>query len=142
MRRGRSKPLRVVVDPNVLLSILIGRALGGFFEALVVSKVEILWSVELFKEFREVAERQKFRKYFSLNRVDYFIEVLEVYGIELNVERSPMHISRDPKDDYLLLMADIGNADVLITGDKDLLVLENYKGTAIMSAAAFAKAHL
>lgn len=39
-------------------------------------------------------------------------------------------------------MADVGNADVLITGDEDLLVLREYKGAAIMTAAAFKREYI
>ena len=36
----------------------------------------------------------------------------------------PIH-SRDPKDDFLLSAALGGNADYLITGDEDLLILKD-----------------
>ena len=47
----------------------------------------------------------------------------------------PFGFSRcDPTDDYLLRIAKKGRADVLVTGDKDLLVLERYGSARILSA--------
>jgi predicted nucleic acid-binding protein len=51
----------------------------------------------------------------------------------------PLH-SRDPKDDKLLALALGGNADYLITGDQDLLVLNDNPGLEnlrIITAAVF-----
>lgn len=48
-------------------------------------------------------------------------------------------ITRDLKDDYLLAYAVVGEADYLVTGDKDLLVLEKIGEVAIVSPADFAK---
>jgi predicted nucleic acid-binding protein len=45
---------------------------------------------------------------------------------------------RDPKDDYLLAAAAIANADVLVTGDRDLLDIRTLlKRPAIMTAPEF-----
>jgi putative PIN family toxin of toxin-antitoxin system len=35
-------------------------------------------------------------------------------------------ICRDPKDDFILECAETGGADLIVTGDKDLLSLANY----------------
>ena len=47
-------------------------------------------------------------------------------------------MTRDPKDDYLIAYAVIGEADYLVTGDKDLLVLEQIVGVTIVTPARFA----
>lgn len=47
-------------------------------------------------------------------------------------------MTRDPKDDYLIAYAVIGEADYLVTGDKDLLVLEQIAGVTIVTPARFA----
>mgnify|MGYP003393236753 CR=1 FL=1 len=51
-------------------------------------------------------------------------------------------ISRDPDDDYLLALAKAGKANVLITGDDDLLVLKKHGRTRILNARNFAKEFL
>jgi putative PIN family toxin of toxin-antitoxin system len=44
-----------------------------------------------------------------------------------------VHICRDPKDDMFLECAALAKADYLVAGDKDLLVLESYQGTRIIT---------
>ena len=45
---------------------------------------------------------------------------------------------RDPKDNPILACAVEGGADYIVTGDRDLLVLERFQGIPIVSPAAFA----
>lgn len=46
-------------------------------------------------------------------------------------------VSRHVKDDYLLASAVLGEADYLVTGDKDLLVLGGVEGLKIVSPTEF-----
>ena len=58
-----------------------------------------------------------------------FMELVEV--------SSSVTICRDPKDDFLLSLARDGNADFLLTGDKDLLELERFEATKIITISGF-----
>ncbi|HEX9670444.1 MAG TPA: putative toxin-antitoxin system toxin component, PIN family [Thermoanaerobaculia bacterium] len=44
---------------------------------------------------------------------------------------------RDPDDDWVLATAVAGEAEVIVTGDGDLLDLRSYRGIAILSPRAF-----
>ena len=46
---------------------------------------------------------------------------------------------RDPKDDKFLELAVNGRADVILTGDNDLLVLDPFRGISIIAPAAFVR---
>lgn len=46
-------------------------------------------------------------------------------------------VCRDPKDDFLLSLAVSANADLLVTGDEDLLVLHPFRGIHIISYKEF-----
>jgi uncharacterized protein len=48
-----------------------------------------------------------------------------------------VHLCRDPADDMLLECAERAQADLLITGDKDLLALNLHGATAIVTPAAY-----
>jgi predicted nucleic acid-binding protein len=48
-------------------------------------------------------------------------------------------LCRDPEDDYLLALAHDSNADFLITGDKDLLVLKKINNADIINYSDFEK---
>jgi len=145
MRRGkrRQHPQRVVVDVNILISFLIGKRLGGFLSLLREGEFVLLVSSPLLAELVDVAARPKFRKHFPVEFAHQLAMTLTEAGELVDAATiSATPLSRDPKDDYLLMMAAKGKADVLVTGDKDLLVMERYKDTAIMKAKTFADAYL
>lgn len=48
-----------------------------------------------------------------------------------------VRVCRDPKDDQILELAVSGNADCIVTGDRDLLALNPYGWVAIMPPADF-----
>ena len=48
-----------------------------------------------------------------------------------------IRVSRDPKDDKFLEAAVNGRADVLVSGDKDLLDLSPFRGIPIVTPAAY-----
>lgn len=53
----------------------------------------------------------------------------------------PSDVTRDPKDVIVLACVIGGQADAIVTGDKDLLVLTNYQNIAIMSPQTFVSAY-
>lgn len=94
--------------------------------------IRLIFSEESIGEFIEVANRPKFRKFFSeedlvelLSLMDQFAEIVEVH--------SEVTICRDPKDDFLLALAKDSDADYLVTGDKDLLEIEVFESTRIIT---------
>lgn len=50
---------------------------------------------------------------------------------------APVQVSRDPNDDHVLGCAVAAGAQVLVTGDKDLLTLHPFRGVAIVTPAGF-----
>jgi hypothetical protein len=62
------------------------------------------------------------------------------YFTENFKRKSPiLPLSRDPKDDYLLIFAADYEIDFLVTGDKDLLVLQQWHNTRIITFSDFIK---
>ena len=49
----------------------------------------------------------------------------------------PAPVSRDPDDDAVLATALAGRAEIIVTGDDDLLVLKAYQGIRILSPRGF-----
>ena len=64
-----------------------------------------------------------------LERVASLVEIIDVL--------QSIRASRDPKDDEFLEAAVNGRAEVIVTGDKDLLDLNSFRGVAIMTPAAY-----
>jgi len=95
----------------------------------------------LIDEFRTtIINKPRLAKRITLADLEDLAEILIEYGelIEEIREQIPQ-VARDPKDDYLLAYATVGGADYLVTGDKDLLVLnDQIQGLAILTPAQFA----
>ncbi|NIJ50872.1 putative toxin-antitoxin system toxin component, PIN family [Dyadobacter arcticus] len=119
--------MRLVIDTNDYISALIGIKHRQKLEKVILNKeVEILADLTLLSEIKEVAYRDKFRKYVSIVEVDIFIEALKLRLKPVQVF-SHVAASKDPDDNFLLALAQDGKADYLIIGDKsDLLSLEMF----------------
>jgi len=96
----------------------------------------------LFDELDGVARRPKFRKYFPTKKLDEVVYLIEQNAEILVSGVKAGSISRDPADDYLLGLCKRGKADVLLTGDDDLLVLETYGRTRMISPKDFIAEYL
>lgn len=131
-----NKRLRGVFDNNVLISVVLlaGVPREAFDRLLDIGTVLISFPVLL--ELADVLNREKFDKYVTHDeRMRFMVSFLKVAEI---IEISETIIAcRDPKDDKLLGLVVSGNADFLITGDKDLLVLDPFRGVKIITPREF-----
>ncbi|MGC1644572.1 MAG: putative toxin-antitoxin system toxin component, PIN family [Candidatus Sulfotelmatobacter sp.] len=130
---------RVVVDPNVLVSRLI---LPKSLPAHAVRKAELeailLISDVTMYELADVLARPKFDRYISLEDRKSFLQRLG-YIAEFVPIIQLVRECRDPKDNKFLEVALNGRADVIVTGDADLLALHPWRDVAVLSPAAYIK---
>lgn len=101
-----------------------------------VNRGLLLTSDETLLELSEVIFRSKFTKYSSVEARELFYLSFIEQATNIPVELI-LNDCRDPKDNKFLELAVAGNADVLVTGDKDLLILHPYQGTLIMNSSDF-----
>jgi len=118
---------RVVIDTNLLISGII--TTGTPFQLLEKWKENtftLLLSLQLLEEIKDISQRDYLKNYYLFSeRIEELILSLRLAAeivTPIPPEDLPLH-SRDPKDDKLLSLALAGQADYLITGDKDLLIL-------------------
>ncbi len=75
----------------------------------------------------------------SLESLQTLVEVLHEVAELIPAITDPIpRVTRDPKEDYLLAYAVVGQANYLIAGDRDLLTLDKVEQVAIVSPATFA----
>ncbi|KAA8484044.1 putative toxin-antitoxin system toxin component, PIN family [Arcticibacter tournemirensis] len=103
---------------------------------LYTNKVRILFCLELIEELASTITKPKLRKYFTGNALDDMIEAFDAF-IDFVAVKSNVEICRDPKDNFLLALAKDGKADYLLTGDKDLLDIEKFGRTKILTLTNF-----
>ena len=131
-----NKPLRVIIDTNLLISFLISNNYSKLDEPLESGKVLLLFGNELLAEFLQVAKRPKFKKYFSPKSIEQLLDQFDEYADFVEVI-TMVDTCRDAKDNFLLSLAVDGSADFLITGDQDLLIMKEYSKTKIITLSEF-----
>jgi len=108
----------------------------GIDRLIFNDKAVLLFSDESMTEFIDVTSREKLKPYFTKDDIASLIDLIEEYGEIVEVQ-SKVDICRDKEDNFLLSLAKDGKADYLITGDKDLLVLENFGKTEMIKLTDF-----
>src|SRR5689334_22846452 len=123
---------RFVFDTNAVVSALLfehsvpGRAFYGALDA-----GDILLSEATIRELQDVLGRKKFDRYLTTEERDQFLVklLLKATIVEITDE---VHDCRDPKYDKFLAIALSGQANCIVSGDDDLLVLDPWRGISIM----------
>jgi len=132
----KSKP-RFVFDTNTIVSAFLfyqstpGRALQA-----AIDKGELLLSIEVAEELGEVLRRNKLDRYLRKKVREEFLKVLIQDAVFMEIP-DRIRACRDPKDDKFLELAVTGQAECIVTGDDDLLILNPFRGVPILTAAEF-----
>lgn len=133
-----NKP-RIILDTKILISYILKPSTG--IQKVVETTInsgQLLISQDTFDKLQHVIERFVKRGFVQIEDYSDFLgSIVEVAEWIKILE--PVHICRDPKDDKFLALATNGQADYLITSNKDLLVHHNFKGTKILTPAEFSE---
>jgi putative PIN family toxin of toxin-antitoxin system len=139
----RVNKLRVFLDANIFISYLLGSQMEGpiprTVEAGFLGEYTLLITDSLLDEIAEVVTRKPFlAAHISPAQIRRFRSfVLIAAELVPEIEETVPALVRDPKDDYLLAHALVARADYLVTGDKDLLVLNPVGDLQILSPTQF-----
>jgi hypothetical protein len=102
----------------------------------VLASCELLLSAAVVEELENVFRRPKFDRYHDLNvRLNFLWHLVDVAKPIRVVDK--VADCRDPRDNMFLELALSGRADVIVTGDDDLLSLHPWRGIAILSPADY-----
>ncbi|MEZ2235862.1 putative toxin-antitoxin system toxin component, PIN family [Microcoleus sp.] len=128
---------RFVVDTNVLISALLFNN-SVPFRAIELAEKQgiILYSEATLNELEQVLNRKKFNKYLSLEDRQVFL-LKFISASELVSITEKIAVCRDEKDHKFLELAVSGNANVIVTGDLDLLVLNPFQAVEIVTPDIF-----
>ena len=67
-------------------------------------------------------------------------EVFDFYfarAIEVEIPGQVRGVCRDPNDDMVIECAEVSGAEVIISGDKDLLTIKKHRGILVLTPRAF-----
>lgn len=128
---------RVVIDTNVFISGLLStQSPPARCIQHVVASCQLVASEANLRELMQTLLSPKFDKYVSrARREELLVRLAPIVEIVEVVQQ--VRACRDPKDDQFLEAAVNGRADVVITGDDDLLALDPFRGVAIVTPAGY-----
>lgn len=136
--------IRVVFDTVVFVKALLdSRSFSGRLVFDYLNDYRLFLAPPLIEEIVEVLGRKEIVERFHLRQSNYpeamarLLKSMNKAEI-IDIEEIPS-VSRDPKDDKFLATATEAKADYLISADKDLLDLKEYKGIPIIDGETFLK---
>lgn len=130
------KNSKVIFDTNVWISFLIGKRLSFLGRMIASGQIIVVITEQILNEIKEVTKREKLKKYFPQESVLELIHFLETIAEKVEIQPT-FFINRDVKDNFLLDLVHFSKADYLVTGDKDLLMLNPFKTATILTPADF-----
>jgi len=133
--------MKVVLDTNVFISaVFFGGILGKILRAWRDGDLHIVLSTEIVEEYIEVLQR--LGKRYPPIETDVVIELL-LAGTEV-IAVSPLDkpASTDPDDDKFIACALASKAEVIISGDQHLLVMDGCLGIEITTPSGFIKKYM
>ena len=135
----------IVLDTNILASAVIKKqgnpaiiikAWQNYYFDLVISAL-------LFQEWQRVLTYKRILKYSYLDKTEllFLLNLIKSLSKMAVFDQSEIRavIADDPSDDIILATALAGKADFIVSGDKHLLSLGEYKGIKIITAAELVK---
>jgi len=134
-------PVRAVLDTNVLVSALVAesgaphRILALWLEGRFVLVTSLLLAEELafVLTYPRIAQRLRWTREEIAGLLAGLLATAEVTAGQLELPG----VSRDPKDDAVVACAVEGGADVIVSGDRDLLELGGYQGIRMLTPRQF-----
>ncbi len=133
--------MRLIIDTNVLVSAFIFKSeTASNVVRYAAKKHTFIFSESTFKELKSTLLKLKFAEITDLPTIKNLLINLVRIGefVEPNIKVSDC---RDPQDNKFLELAVTGNAECIITGDKDLLALDPFRNIRIISPKEFLFQH-
>ncbi|MEO6080861.1 MAG: putative toxin-antitoxin system toxin component, PIN family [Steroidobacteraceae bacterium] len=133
------KAERLVIDSDVWIAALISPAgtVRLLVDAVLDNDIDILMSEATFAELVSRLDRSKFDRYREPEAWNLFLSELVELALWLEDAGTANGLCRDADDDKFLALAVTGRADVIISGDSDLLELVAHEGIPVLTPAQF-----
>lgn len=127
---------RVVLDTNVYISaIIFGGKPRELLDKIISGNVELFFSPAIIEELTGVLLRPKF--HFTESFIRQIVSELVSLGDFVSPGTKIEEITDDPEDNRILERAVECNAEYIVTGDRHLLDLGNFRKTEIVTVADF-----
>ena len=130
--------MKIVLDTNIYISSFFWNGNPRkVFDRIINGVDELFITDDILNEIRNVMSREKYS--INRNELDDYINIIEQFSQKIFHDNILEKISRDKDDDKILKCGLESKADFIITGDKDLLVLKEYKNIRIFNPREYLK---
>jgi putative PIN family toxin of toxin-antitoxin system len=134
--------MKVVIDNNIFVSAMFGGKPEAVVERIFDELDHLFLTVSIIAEIEKTFNKPEFKKpkyNITQERIDIFLSDIKALGHIVTV--FPEHYARGAckhtADNKYLECAVAAKADYIISGDKDLRELKEYKGIKIVNAAEY-----
>lgn len=129
--------MKIILDCNIWISFLIGHRVNLVRQILTDVRFDVYVCSQLMDEIKNVAQREKIRKYVSENDVEELCRIIFAFCKPVAIDGYANVFVRDPKDLYLLSLAESIDADYIVSGDYDILDIKSYNKTSMITLSEF-----
>jgi uncharacterized protein len=126
--------MRVILDANVVIAAAASRGLCEAILELCLERHHLILCEGILEE---IEEKLRVKIKVSPPIIAEYLKVLRNNAQILEPEDVQKAVCRDPDDLMILGLVAPGNADAIVTGDKDLLGIKKYKEARIMTPRSF-----
>ncbi len=123
----------VVIDTNILISALVGHGKPRRLVLRLLEEQTVVSSMEMLAELADVLSRRKFTEVKS-SQVKSFLSIFASRAVVVTIKHRFKTVEEDPDDDIVLSTAYEGDARYVVSGDKHLLKLKEFRGIKIVTA--------
>lgn len=133
--------MRVILDTNVFISgIFFSGPPSQILKAWANKYFQLVLSQPILDEYQRVSEELSFK--FPSDDISQIIDLVTIHGLFVDTRGVSIAVCDDPDDDKFIECAVAGNCKIIISGDKHLLNLSEYREIAILTPRDFVDRYL
>ena len=121
-----------VIDTNVLVSALVGHGKPRRLVLKLIEQHTVVTSTAMLAEFADVLARDKFAE-IKASQINSLLAILARKSVFVDVKQPLKLFAEDPDDDIVLTTAYEGKARYVVSGDKHLLGMKEFKGIKVVT---------
>jgi uncharacterized protein len=133
--------MRVTLDTNVIISgIFFSGPPSKILKAWADQRFQLVLSQQILDEYQRVSGELS-SKFPSID-IAPIIELITIHGLFIDTHGYTLPVCEDPDDNKFIECAVAGNCEIIISGDKHLLKLSEFRGIEVLSPRDFVDKYL